>query len=345
MSEAEQPHGEDAPEREADEAQDWTLAGPLGEDIRGFLVHLDEERGLSPHTLRAYSGDLTRFHAFLCRDFLGREPQEVEAGDVDTLAVRSFLAALHREGLGRRSQGRSLSAVKSFFRWCYRQGRVEANPAAPVRTPKHEKRLPRHLRPGEIEELLEAPRGDDPRSRRDRALLELLYSTGLRVGELVSLDWGDLDLSARTLRVVGKGSKERMVPFGRPAAAALRDWLEVWEEERAQADPAERSSAEEPVWLNNSGGRLSDRSVRRILDKHVEAAALAAGVHPHTLRHTFATHLLEEGADLRAIQELLGHASLSTTQRYTHLEVDRLLAVYRESHPRARRNRDPDREP
>jgi integrase/recombinase XerC len=320
------------------------LSGPLGRQIRRFLEHLADERGLSPHTVTAYTRDLTRFHGFVCGDYLGRPPAEVGPREVDTLAVRSFLARLHQQGLGRRSQGRALSAVRSFFRWAYHRDEVEANPAEPVRTPKYEKRLPRHLRPGEIENLLEAPEGDDPLTRRDRALLELLYATGLRVGELVSLDWRDLDLSARTLRVVGKGAKERMVPFGRPAARALRDWLEVWEDVRREAgrnpshgDPRDDEPGDEPVWLNFRGGRLSARSVARVLDKHVEKAALAAGVHPHTLRHTFATHLLERGADLRSIQELLGHASLSTTQRYTHLEVERLLSVYREAHPRARK--------
>lgn len=302
--------------------------------IARFLEHLADERGLSPHTLRAYSGDLARFHRFLARDFLGTEPDAVQPQQVDALAVRSFLAALHREGVGRRSQGRALSAVRSLFRFACREGVVSANPAQGIRTPKHERHLPRHLRPGEVENLLEAPAGDDPAPRRDRALLELLYATGLRVGELVSLDWRDIDLRGRVLRVVGKGGKERMVPFGHPAERALRAWLEVWDEVR-RIGPGDEER--EPVWLNLRGGRLSDRSVRRILDRYVEEAAVAAGVHPHTLRHTFATHLLEGGADLRAIQELLGHSSLATTQRYTHLEVERLLAVYRQSHPRAKR--------
>jgi integrase/recombinase XerC len=163
----------------------------------------------------------------------------------------------------------------------------------------------------------------------------VLYATGLRVAELVGLDWGAIDLSGRVLRVLGKGGKERMVPFGRPAAAALRRWLQEWEAVRAAAAAPPRG---EPVFLNHRGGRLSDRSVRRILDRWVERTALARGVHPHTLRHTFATHLLENGADLRTIQELLGHSSLSTTQKYTHVEVERLLAVYRGAHPRAKRS-------
>ncbi len=299
--------------------------------IHRFLEHLQGERQLSPQTLRAYEYDLVSFHEFLARDFLGKAPEEVRPRDVDALAVRSFLAALTRRGLGKRSQGRALAAVRSLFRFACLEGVMQANPAQGVRTPKFPKALPRHLRPGEVEDLIEAPAGDEPLVRRDRAILELLYAAGLRVSELVGLDWPDVDLSARVLRVMGKGSKERMVPFGRPAAEALRRWLEVWESVREALDGGE------PVFLNRGGTRLTDRSVRRVIDRWVDAAAVARGVHPHTLRHTFATHLLENGADLRAIQELLGHSSLSTTQKYTHLEVERLLSVYRDAHPRARR--------
>jgi integrase/recombinase XerC len=300
--------------------------------IHRYLEHLQGERQLSPQTLRAYEHDLVTFHEFLARDFLGKDPDAIRPQEVDALAVRSFLAALTRQGLGKRSQGRALSAVRSLFRFACREGVLEANPAQGVKTPKAPKILPRHLRPGEVESLIEAPEGEGPLVRRDRAILELLYAAGLRVSELVGLDWTDVDLSARVVRVMGKGSKERMVPFGKPAAEALRHWLEVWEGVR---DPGKDG---EPVFLNHQGGRLTDRSVRRVIDKWVEAAAVARGVHPHTLRHTFATHLLENGADLRAIQELLGHSSLSTTQRYTHLEVERLLSVYRGAHPRARRD-------
>ncbi|MEP7012559.1 MAG: tyrosine recombinase XerC [Acidobacteriota bacterium] len=305
--------------------------------IQSWLEHLDGERALSPHTLRAYEGDLVGFLGFLSEDFLGKDPKTIEPTEIDPLAIRSFLAAQTKRGLSRRSQGRALAAVRGFFRWLAREGIVKANPAQGVRTPKAPKTLPRHLRPGEIESLLAAPDVNETFGHRDRAILELLYATGLRVGELVSLDWSDLDLSARTLRVIGKGNKERMLPFNRAAESALRDWLARWEPladpARLAADPSEA----EPVFLSSKGRRLSDRSVRRILDRHVAAASLAAGVHPHTLRHTFATHLLENGADLRAIQELLGHSSLSTTQKYTHIEIDRLLNVYRESHPRARK--------
>ena len=307
--------------------------------IHRFLEHIQGERNLSPNTLRAYETDLLRFLDFLSRDFLGKEADDIHPGEVDAMAVRSFLAALTREGLAKSSQGRMLSVVRSLFRFACREGTLTANPAQTVRTPKVPKTLPRHLRPGEVENLLEAPSGgesnDERLGRRDRAILELLYATGLRVGELVSLDWRAIDLSARVLRVRGKGGKERMVPFGRPAADALRHWLEVWESLRAGATGEDPES--EPVFLNFRGGRLTDRSIRNIIDRWVDSAAVARGVHPHTLRHTFATHLLEAGADLRTIQELLGHASLSTTQKYTHLDVERLLAVYRDAHPRARK--------
>jgi integrase/recombinase XerC len=307
----------------------------LRELIHRYLEHLGDERNVSPETLRAYDLDLRKLLAFLA-EFLGRAPEDIQPGDVDTLAVRSFLAAMTRDGLGKRSQGRTLSAVRSLFRYACREGILAANPAQAVRTPKQAKTLPRHLRPGEVENLIEAPvAGDGPLALRDRAILELLYAAGLRVSELVGLDWRAIDLSARVLRVVGKGRKERMVPFGRPAADSLRAWLAEWEAVRAAAKG--RDEDEEPVFLNKAGGRLTDRSVRRVIDRWVEQAAVAKGVHPHTLRHTFATHLLENGADLRAIQELLGHSSLSTTQKYTHLEVDRLLSVYRGAHPRARR--------
>jgi integrase/recombinase XerC len=299
--------------------------------IERYLEYLDGERNLSAHTLRAYRGDLERFLQFMAVEVLARDEERVRPKEVDVLAVRSFLASQTARGLARRSQARALASLRGVFRFACREGVLEANPAAAVRVPKQPHSLPRHLRPGEVENLIEAADGDEPLDRRDRALLELLYAAGLRVAELVSLDWSDFDLGGRVVRVLGKGGKERMVPYGRHAARALGEWRRRWDEVRGTT-----GGTEEPVWLNHRGGRLSARSVRRILDKRVAQAAVAAGVHPHTLRHTFATHLLEGGADLRAIQELLGHSSLSTTQRYTHLEIDRLLSVYRDSHPRAR---------
>ena len=303
---------------------------PLVED---FLEALMLERGLSPQTERAYRNDLERLVRF-AGESLG---EGARTRDVDALLVRGYIASLHRGGLARSSQARALSAVRSLFKYAVARGVCDRNPAQGIPTPKVEKTLPRHLRPGEIEDLLDAARQrEDELGRRDAALLELLYAAGLRVSELVSIDLSDLDLGARTLRVVGKGSKERMVPFGRPAEQSIRRWLQDWDTVRRRAPQDQDSSDEEPLFLNHAGGRLSDRSVRRVLERVVDAAALKRGVHPHALRHTFATHLLEAGADLRSIQELLGHASLSTTQRYTHLDIDRLLHVYRESHPKAR---------
>ncbi|MDA8017722.1 MAG: tyrosine recombinase XerC [Thermoanaerobaculia bacterium] len=313
------------------------MRAPLTDLIGEYLEYVGYERGLSAHTQRAYAGDLERFRRFV-GEYLGQPEGRIDAADIDTKTVRAFLAWMTREGLSRRSQGRCLSTLRSALRWACRDGRLQENPAARVKTPKHEKRLPRHLRPGEVEELIEAETRDGPLADRDRAMAELLYAAGLRVGELVSLDWDDIDLGARVLRVFGKGGKERMVPFGRPAAETLRAWWHHWDAVRAN-DPLAKDE-ESPVFLNHRGGRLTDRSVRRILDRQTSAAGVPDGVHPHTLRHTFATHLLEEGADLRTIQELLGHSSLATTQKYTHVDVDRLLRVYREAHPRAKLDED-----
>ena len=304
----------------------------LGAD---FLRYLQYERSMSMATVVAYGKDLERFERFLA-EYLGKEAASpLLASEVETPMLRAFLSSLDREGLKKRSISRMLSALKSCFRYACRMGYLETNPAQPVKAPKLEKTLPRHLRPGEAERLIEAPSEEDEVfEARDRAITELLYASGLRVGELVSLDWHDLDFNSRMLRVIGKGNKERMVPFGRPAAAALEAWRTFWPAVRARNNQDDGGG--EPIFLNKHGRRLSDRLVRFAIDHRNAAAGMPEGVHPHTLRHTFATHLLEEGADLRVIQELLGHSSLSTTQRYTHLEVERLPKVYRDAHPRAK---------
>ena len=300
--------------------------------VQRFLEHLQLERQYSPHTVSAYGSDLDGFLRFLHVDYFGAKIVAPE--EVDSAAVRSFLASLARRKVAPSTQGRALSAVRSLFRYACREGIVEANPGAAVRTPKLPKKLPKDLRPGEMERLLDVAEKEGVLGLRDKAIVELLYATGLRVGELEGLDWPDVDLDDRSLRVMGKGRKERMAPFGKPALAALRAWYGVWEEVRTRAA---NTSSEEPVFLNNRGGRLRSRSILRVLKRCGLDAALDTGVHPHMLRHSFATHLLERGADLRTIQELLGHSSLSTTQRYTHLELDRLLEVYRQAHPRARK--------
>jgi integrase/recombinase XerC len=293
----------------------------MQEQADRFLRHLDRERNASPHTLRAYRQDLAQFFAHT-REELGREPR---AGDLDHLLVRSFLARLHRSGMAKPSAARKLSSLRTFFRFLCREGVLRRNPARALLSPKAARRIPPHLAEAEVALIVEVQPEND-REYRARAVFELLYATGLRCGELVGLDLADVDLLARLVRARGKGDKERIVPFGSRAADALRDYL------ARRADSHPRCEA---LFVNASGGRLSDRSVRSELRERVRRLALVARVTPHTLRHSFATHLLERGADLRAIQELLGHASLSTTQRYTHVNARHLLAVYGKTHPRA----------
>jgi integrase/recombinase XerC len=286
-----------------------------------FLRHLERERNASPHTIRAYGDDLEQFTRYL-EEALGREPRPE---DVDHVLIRGFLAELHRRGLKKASSARKLAGLRTFFRYLCREGRLEKNPARALVSPRLEKRIPKPLDETQIDALLDVP-GDQPAQVRSRAILELLYATGIRCAELVGLDVGEVDLEARMVRVLGKGNKERIVLFGTRSRTALRDWLKV----RATLKP--RTDA---VFLNLRGGRLTDRSVRALLSQRVKQVALQQECSPHTLRHSFATHLLARGADLRAIQELLGHASLSTTQRYTHVDTKQLLEVYKKTHPRA----------
>ena len=291
-------------------------------EIGDFLDYLTYERNVSPNTIEAYRDDLESFIKFLCNDYLTMGRDLLDLKKVDHLAVRSYLAFLARKKLSRSSTARHLSALRSFFKYLMREGAVEANPARTVATPKREKHLPAVLQTADVALLLEQP-DDSPLGIRDRAWLELLYASGLRISELVAIDIEDIELRSRLVKVRGKGSKERIVPFGSKAEAALRAYLAIREED----DPA--------LFLNYRGQRITTRSVRRLFEGYVRAASLKAGVSPHTLRHSFATHLLNSGADLRGIQELLGHASLSTTQKYTHLNDAQLIAVYKKSHPRA----------
>ncbi len=286
-----------------------------------FLRHLERERNASPHTIRAYAEDLAQLTEHLRRE-LGREPRPE---DVDHLALRGFLAELHRRGLAKSSSARKLAGLRTFFRYLCREGRLQANPARVLATPRKEKRIPAVLDEAQVQALLDLP-GDGLEAVRGRAILELLYASGMRCAELVALDTGEVDLDARMVRVLGKGRKERVVLFGHRAQETLRAWLP----ERARLRPKT-----DALFLNARGGRLTDRSVRAIVARRVQQTALARRCSPHTLRHSFATHLLTRGADLRAIQELLGHASLSTTQRYTHVDTRHLLAVYKKAHPRA----------
>jgi integrase/recombinase XerC len=286
-----------------------------------FLRHLERERNASPSTIRAYGEDLAQLADYLARE-LGREARPEDA---DHVLLRGFLAELHRRGLKKSSSARKLAGLRTFFRWLCREGRLETNPARSLATPRRDKRIPSVLDEAEVASLLDVP-GDGLEPVRSRAILELLYATGVRSAELVGLDVGEVDLGARMVRVLGKGRKERIVLFGSRARQALAAWLEERSRLRARTDA---------LFLNARGGRLTDRSVRALVARRVAQVALAHRCSPHTLRHSFATHLLTRGADLRAIQELLGHASLSTTQRYTHVDTRHLLDVYRKSHPRA----------
>ncbi|TLY22790.1 MAG: tyrosine recombinase XerC [Nitrospirae bacterium] len=290
--------------------------------VRSFLTYLQVEQGASPHTLRSYEGDLRQFLAYLRTAH--HESLPVPAA-VDDYAVRSFLAA--RAGLGdaKISLGRKLAAIRSLFKYLVREGVVPHSPAAAVAAPKQEHRLPRVLTADDAKRLMDNPGSDEPRSLRDQALLEVLYSAGVRVAELVGLNVEDVDLGTGTATVLGKGRKERIVLLGTKAVEAVRAYV------RKEGGGEGKS----PLFRNRRGGRLTARSVERIVAKECQALENFPTATPHTLRHSFATHLLDGGADLRAIQELLGHASLSTTQRYTHVALDRLMEAYDKAHPRA----------
>jgi integrase/recombinase XerC len=297
-------------------------------EIGDFLDYLTYERNVSPNTIAAYRDDLESFVDFLCNDYFTMARDQLDLRRVDHLAVRSYLAHLARRKLARASTARHLSALRSFFKYLMREGIVEANPARTVATPKREKHLPMVMQPSDVTSLIEQAVLEKPLGVRDRAWLELLYASGLRISELVGIDLDDIELRARLVKVRGKGSKERIVPFGSKAEAAIREYLAVRSDLIKDAD-------EQALFVNYRGERITTRSVRRLFDGYVRDAALRAGISPHTMRHSFATHLLNAGADLRGIQELLGHASLSTTQKYTHLNDWQLIAVYKKSHPRA----------
>ena len=307
--------------------------------LRSFLEYLRLNRNLSAHTVRAYKGDLTQYLSFLER-YLDRPAERIAPGEVDQYAVRAFMGELYDRGHARASSARRLAAIRSFGRYLRREQHIDKDPGALVATPKQERKVPARLDIREIEQLLDGPDATMPLGRRDRAVLELFYASGLRLSELSGLGLEDVNLCSRLVRVLGKGGKERIVPFNRSAAAALRAYLTDREAIVAGA-PArggahgQRRPPAEPLFVNYRGGRLSTRSVDRLVRRYVAATSRRCGISPHALRHSFATHLLERGADLRAIQELLGHARLSTTQRYTHVTAAQLLSLYRKTHPRA----------
>jgi integrase/recombinase XerC len=278
---------------------------------------LKAEKDVSPHTMRAYTKDLEEFLSFT-----DKKPQ-----DIDNLDIRGFLASLHYRKLKKSSIARKLATIRSFFKYLHREGIVKKNPAKLVSSPKVPKSLPRFLTVDEAFALMDSPKGDTFQASRDKAILELLYSSGLRVSELTTLDINDFDIKESLVRVKGKGKKERIIPIGSKAVEAMENYLpeRILLKKKSQA-----------LFLNNRGGRLTQRSIRRIVDKYGRMVALKGHLSPHALRHTFATHLLHGGADLRAIQELLGHSSLSTTQKYTHVDIAHLIEVYDKAHPLAK---------
>jgi len=310
-----------------------------------FIDYLTLNRNVSAHTADAYASDIQQFLAFASRHV---EKPDLTPEDVDLDLIRAFMGDLHRKGQSRASASRKLSALRTFMKYLKREGWIDIDPAALAVSPKREQKVPAYLSMDEMSRLLDMPDTSQPLGRRDRAILELFYASGLRLSELVGLDLEDMNLTGRMVRVLGKGSKERLVPFNETTRRTLREWLKDREQLRAAAARAEPNKArptspkpraeQEPLFVNARGGRLTGRSVQRLVARYVAGCSTRFGISPHALRHSFATHLLERGADLRAIQELLGHVQLSTTQRYTHVNAAQLLDVYRKAHPRARRS-------
>lgn len=331
-----------------------------------FASYLTNERHFSPYTARCYGADLRQFVEYLSDEsgLTIEAPAEREAFNrrsnsasgqgarvvasigpktitemicaADADVIRPFLSHLAEQSYSAATMARKIATLRSFYKWAERRGLATVNPMTLIRTPRQSKRLPKAITVEQVERLLAAPGDADVLGRRDRAMLETLYSTGIRVSELVGLNYLDLDIAGEALRIKGKGKKERLVPLGTHALAAIRRYMEGVEADGkfAQCWSAERR-AQAPLFVNKHGGRLSSRSVRRKLDKYLREAGLDPTISPHTLRHSFATHLLDNGADLRSVQELLGHQSLSTTQVYTHLSTQRVRRAYDDAHPRA----------
>ncbi len=292
-----------------------------------FLQYLRVERNASELTIKSYTEDLAALADYLSEACAGRSPRP---GEITTLDLRGYVAALGEAGYAKTTIARRLASMRSFFRFGQREGWVEANPARPLRNPRKGRRLPHFLSAEDIGRLLQAPPPGEPMGLRDRAILETMYSAGLRVSEVVGLSEGDLDFAAGIVRVRGKGRRERLAPIGSYAAAALKRWLKV-----RRLHPLERPGPESPVFVNRFGRRLTTRSVARMLEKYLKLSGLDTRTTPHSLRHSFATHLLDRGADIRSVQELLGHKSLATTQIYTHVSTAALRAAYEKAHPRA----------
>jgi len=324
------------------------------EHLKAFLRFLALNRNLSAHTVRAYESDLTQFIGFVAAQ-ADVKKRDLDPAQLDRAALRGFLADLHKQGQSRATAARKLAAVRTFLRYLRREAIIDDDPGALVATPKREIRMPVHLSEAEMAALVAAPAADTALSRRDRAILELFYASGLRLSEVAGLDMDNVDIGSKRVRVLGKGAKERLVPFNGSTQRALREYLkdraaivsgQIGQEARDKQDTrasrrgltARHARARDPLFVNYRGTRLTTRSIDRIVRKYAAASGARPGISPHALRHSFATHLLQRGADLRVIQELLGHANLSTTERYTHVNAAQLLEVYRKAHPRAAKN-------
>ena len=314
--------------------------------VQEFVDYLRYERHFSPYTARCYGADLRQFTEYLAGDAVGPEqeiPEELlpeverKLHAADAMTIRGLLSYLDNFGYSPATTARKVATLRSFYKWMLKKEYVDHNPMLLIRTPKQTKRLPKAIGVEQIEALLATPDNRETLGARDRAILETLYSTGVRVSELVDLNRSDLDQPGSTLHVRGKGKKERIVPLGSHAIAAIRHYLTLLEPDPRFIELRQQSQIDPrvPLFINKNGGRLSSRSVRRKLDKYLKTIGLDATISPHTLRHSFATHLLDNGADLRSVQELLGHQSLSTTQIYTHLSSMRLRTAYDQAHPRA----------
>jgi len=298
----------------------------MSDAVRDFGIHIEVERNLSYHTRRNYLSDLEQFREFLLESGMDRP------SDVDQMVIRAFLASLYRKKIKKVTVSRKVASLRAFFKFLLREGKIRYNPAQMVQAPKADKYLPSFLSIDEVFSLLGVAFDPDVSGLRDRAIIEFIYSVGVRVGELTDLNVADIDFSNNLVKVRGKGRKERIVPIGGPALSALKEYVDSRSVGKGSKNDDYTGS---PLFLNRSGSRLSSRSVRRIIDKYIAMSGIGRKISPHALRHTFATHLMDAGADLRVIQELLGHESLSTTQKYTSVSVTRLMDVYDKSHPRA----------
>lgn len=313
----------------------------MRDHLKAFLAFLKSNRNVSPHTLRAYDGDVTQYLAFVASE-TGKKISALGPADLDMPSVRAHIAELNKAGKARSSVARKLSGLRTFVKYLRREEIIDHDPTAMAVAPKRDQTIPTHLSEPEIERLIETPNTGAPLGRRDRAILELFYASGLRLSELVAIDLEDLNLSERMVRVMGKGGKERLVPFNQSTLGAIKTWMKDRAAILGIREPGtgnrKNKRQQDPLFINYRGTRLTGRSVDRLLRRYVAQCSTRMGISPHALRHSFATHLLQRGADLRAIQELLGHARLSTTQRYTHVNAAQLIDVYKKAHPRAQRS-------